>query len=134
MSKLFFRGWVGVIFLSLLLLEASAVLAQAPKPTPTPCQTGPNGEVICSLENPIASGETDVVKIIGRVLKAVIGMVGAVALLMFLFGSGDWLLSGGNPDKVKKGAQTMLWAAIGILVVLGSYFIVDLVFKAFVPR
>jgi hypothetical protein len=44
---------------------------------------------------------------------------------MFLMGGFAWLTAGGNEERVKKGSQTMLWAAIGVAVVFASYIIVS---------
>ena len=144
MFRHFVIGVVGFLIVStLFILGAGPGLAQTTpppaqtvpttpptKPGSSNCQPGQNGETVCTLENPIASGETDVTKILGQILKAAVGVVGAIALLMFIWGGVTWLISGGSEEKVKKGAQTMLWAAVGVLVVLGSYFLIDLVFRA----
>jgi hypothetical protein len=42
---------------------------------------------------------------------------------MFVWGGFSWLTSGGNAEKIKKGSQTMIWAAIGVMLVLSSYII-----------
>ncbi|OGF21664.1 hypothetical protein A2316_01240 [Candidatus Falkowbacteria bacterium RIFOXYB2_FULL_38_15] len=81
------------------------------------------------LESPIE--DTDIVPLIGRVIKTALGVVGAIALLMFVYGGLIWLTSGGSPDKIKKGMDVLIWVAIGLVVIFASYTLVDFVFTAF---
>ena len=52
-------------------------------------------------------------------------VVGSLALVMFVVGGFFYLTSAGNQERVKRGTQTMLWAAIGIAVVFSSYTILN---------
>ena len=72
-----------------------------------------------NLENPL--GEKDIRKIIGRVISAALGIVGSLALVIFIFGGVTWMTSGGNEEKIKKGKQMILWAALGLAVIFASY-------------
>jgi len=81
-----------------------------------------------TLENPLVT--SDIRVIIGRVIKALLGISGAVALLMFVWGGFQWLISGGSPDKIKKGKDTLLWAALGLVIIFTSYTIVTAVITA----
>ena len=86
-----------------------------------------------ALTNPIASGETNINKIVGMILKGVLGLTGTISLIMFVYGGFQWLLSRGEPGEVKKGLDTMLWAGIGLIVIFGSYAILDRIFQI-IPR
>jgi hypothetical protein len=81
-----------------------------------------------ALENPL--GETDIRLIIGRIISALLGISGALALLMFVWGGMQWLTSGGNTDRIKKGKDTLVWAVIGLVVIFTSYAIVRAVITA----
>ena len=80
------------------------------------------------LENPI-SAET-VPELISKILKAALGIVGALALLVFFDGGFRWLTSGGESAKVTAGKDAMKWAAIGLVVIFTSYGLVRFVFSA----
>lgn len=80
-----------------------------------------------SLENPLASGTTDVNVIIGTVIKGVLGVMGGVMLLMLVWGGSTWLIAAGNPEKIKSGTQTILWAIIGAVITLSSYVILKVI-------
>jgi len=70
--------------------------------------------------------------VIGRIIKALLGVVGAVALLMIVYGGMMMLTAAGSPDKVKKGKDVLTWAIIGSIVVLTSYMMVDYIINAIV--
>src|SRR3989338_3590357 len=72
-------------------------------------------------------GTTDAPKLIGRIIKASLGVVGSVALLMFIYGGFLWLTSAGSPDKITKGKNVIVWAVIGLVVIFLSYTMVDFV-------
>jgi len=84
-----------------------------------------NGQEVCTLENPLEGEKTEVVVIIGTVIKAALGIIGALTLLMLVWGGFQWLTSAGNPEKVKSGTQTMVWAVIGVILVFASYLLLS---------
>jgi len=101
-----------------ILLPFVAALAQ--QPAQTPC-TGN----LC-LQNPLGSINTPA-ELIGRVLNASFGIVGSLALVMFVYGGITWMTSSGNPEKVKKGRDVLIWAAIGLFIVFSAYALVRVV-------
>ena len=80
------------------------------------------------LTNPLHT--TDIRTIIGRIIQAILGVTGATALLMFVYGGFLWLISGGENDKVKKGKETMKWAVAGLAVIIGAYMIINTIITA----
>ncbi|OGH69362.1 MAG: hypothetical protein A2754_02410 [Candidatus Magasanikbacteria bacterium RIFCSPHIGHO2_01_FULL_47_8] len=75
------------------------------------------------LENPL--GTTDVPTLLGTLIKAALGIIGSLTLLMLIWGGFQWLTSAGNAEKVKSGTQTMIWAVIGVVLVFSSYLILS---------
>jgi len=80
-----------------------------------------------SLTNPIA--ESNPVKIVAYVIRAMLGVLGAITLLMFIYGGFMLVFSGGNEEQLKKGRGTLVWAIIGMAIVLSSYSILSYLFK-----
>lgn len=54
-------------------------------------------------------------------------IVGALALLFFIYGGFTWILSQGNPEKVKKGTDIVKAAIIGLIIVFGAYILVQFI-------
>jgi len=86
------------------------------------------GDNCVPLQNPLGA-QTDIRSIIGNVLQAAIGIMGSLALLVFVVGGFLWLTAAGREEQIKKGTQTMVWAAIGIVVIFSSYAIISLVLQ-----
>ena len=76
-----------------------------------------------SLDAPFGNSQTQTepVLIIAIVIQALLGIVGAGALLMFIWGGFQMIFSGGSEERIKKGRDTLLWAVIGMAVILSSY-------------
>ena len=102
-----------------LKIDISTALAATPTP-PTP--TYP-------LKNPLGTTQ-DIPTLAGVIIQAILGLVGSVALLMFIWGGFLWLTAAGNPDKIKQGRDTMVWAAVGIAFIFSSYIIVKFIITA----
>lgn len=76
------------------------------------------------------AGRLDLRVILGEIIAKVMGVAGALILLVFLYGGFMWLTAAGNPEHVKKGSQAMLWAVVGLFIIFASYGMLSLVFKA----
>lgn len=72
-------------------------------------------------------GEVRLTEIIGNVIEKLLGILGAGALLVFVYGGFLWVTAAGNSDKISTGASAMTWAAIGVCIIFSSYAIINLV-------
>jgi len=84
-----------------------------------------------SLPNPITGGEenVDVITIMLRIMQIALAIVDIFALFMFILGGFEFLVSAGNPERVKRAKDTLVWATIGILVITLSYSVLKFVFE-----
>lgn len=89
----------------------------------------------CALDNPTggkegAAKEGDCrsisifVTMLILVANYLFGIVGALALLFFIYGGFTLILSRGAPDSVKKGKDIMVAAIVGLIIVFGAYMLV----------
>ncbi|PSO46040.1 MAG: hypothetical protein BRC22_00125 [Parcubacteria group bacterium QH_9_35_7] len=95
--------------------------------SPQSVQAQNNSQQKVPLNNPL-NAET-VPGLIGSITSTLLSIVGSLALLAFVVGGVRWLVSGGKPEQIKKGANTMLYAIIGLFVVFGSYAILRLIIR-----
>lgn len=120
MKKLLF-----IFLFSFIILAPLAVsLAQTP-PAPagdatTPCPTCLTNP-LCPVNKPNCTSPQ---LLIGTIINAVLGVVGSLALLMFIYGGLTWMTSGGSAEKVKKGRDIIIWSAIGLAIIFMSYGLV----------
>jgi hypothetical protein len=80
------------------------------------------------LVNPL--GTTNIPQLIGRIIKAILGIIGSIAFLMFIYGGFLWMTAGGSPEAVKKGKETLIWATIGLATIFFAYAAVSFVINA----
>lgn len=72
----------------------------------------------------------DLIRIGLRVAQIIFGVIGSLALLMFVYGGVMMLISAGNSEKVSKAKGILTAAVIGLVIVFASYLIVDFTLKA----
>ena len=65
-----------------------------------------------------------------NIARYLFAIVGALALLFFIYGGFILILSQGNPEKVKKGTGSILSALIGLAVVFAAYVLVNFLGEA----
>lgn len=86
------------------------------------------GRAAVSITSPIPAKTLP--ELINNVIKGLLGVVGAISLLMIVIGGILWMTSGGNSERIKKGKDTLVWAVIGLVVVFLSYAIINFVFQS----
>jgi hypothetical protein len=119
---------ITLIFISLSLFLPS-IHAQGANPAGNNANTINIGNQITgkNLGVPAAPGTG----IIGTVTKNVISLFfafgGLAVLIFFVWGAFDWIVSGGDKEKVAGARKKMTNSIIGLVLLALSYFIVGLV-------
>jgi len=80
------------------------------------------------ITNPLPTA--DIPTLIGQIIKAALGIVGSIALLMFIYGGFMWLTSAGNEKKITQGKDAIVWAIIGLAIIFLSYALVGFVINS----
>lgn len=125
MKKIFFIFCAITILLPFLTLAADYT---PPAQAPASGQTASTPASSTTLPNPL--GTTNINDIIKRVIQTFLGILGGIALLMFLWGGAQWLVSRGNPKMVQAGKNTIIWAILGIIVIFSAYILLQFIFTA----
>ncbi len=81
-----------------------------------------------SLSNPL-DGIKQPEDLIGQIISSVLGIVGSLALVMFIYGGLIWMTAAGNSEQISKGKNILIWATIGLVVIFSSYALVNFVFS-----
>lgn len=119
---------IGIAAAFVLSLAVPAVVgAVAPPTSPT--------ELLNQTAN--ASGQTQtrgLVEIIGNIIQWILGLVGVILLIMFIYGGVLYATSAGNEDKVDTGKKVMLYAIIGVVIIALSFalsrYVIDALFQS----
>ncbi len=84
---------------------------------------------VVQLEDPLnLNQDAPIADLVGRVIQAFLGVIGIVALIMFVYGGTLWLISAGKADRVERGKDIFIWSTIGLVVIFSSYAITTFVF------
>jgi type IV secretory pathway VirB2 component (pilin) len=77
--------------------------------------------------NPGGGTTTDLNTMIKSVLNWIFGIIGIVAVVMIIIGGFNMMISAGDPGKVKKGKDTILYGIIGLVISILAFAIVNFV-------
>lgn len=119
---------MGVFVLLLGATIAAPVLADPVLKDPLPGGASINSSSSEGIKNPLEQGGiSTVTQLLGKVINWMLGLVGFIALIALITGGARMIMDFGNEEQVKKGKTTVLWAVIGLLVVILSYAIINIV-------
>lgn len=123
-----------MIFRHLKIYGILSVLAQALfwAPSVFAKHCPPETKRIC-LHNPLGEG-VDIYTVMGRVIQGFLGITGTIALAIFIYAGIILLTSAGNPDKIKKGKDALLWTSIALVIIFGSYALVNFIITGLTRR
>jgi len=68
--------------------------------------------------------------LLGNIIKTLLGIMGSVALCIFIYGGIMWMTAGGTEQTITKSQNTMIWAALGLFAVFCSYMIIKFLIKS----
>jgi hypothetical protein len=52
---------------------------------------------------------------------------GSAALAVMVYGGFLWILSGGNPERIKRGRDALTGAVIGVIIVISAWLIINFI-------
>ncbi len=84
---------------------------------------------VIELPNPLRISRID--DIVGLIINGLIFVAIPVVTLMVLIGAFQMLFSGGDPAKFENGKKTILYAVIGLVVIIVSRGVADIVVSIF---
>ena len=110
-----------ILALALVLTPTAFALADLTNLPSTPGCSSFGGALRCDASN------TSVNDIIVKVLNILLGVAFLVAVLFLVIGGFRYITSAGNEEVAGKGRATIINALIGIVVIILSYVIVQVV-------
>lgn len=77
-------------------------------------------------------GQASVGTIIAMIIRAGLGLLAAIFLVLMVFAGFQWMTASGNEQQIEKAQNTIKTAIIGLIIVLAAYAITYFIFK-FLP-
>ena len=125
-----------LLFDRILFFIVVAVFAAAPmfpQAFAAAVTSTPSEGIISTLQifgTDMGLSDTDPRIIVARLVRTAMGFVGIIMLLMILSSGVQFMISGGDEEKVGSAKKTFLNAIIGLIITLSAYSIVAFVLRA----
>jgi heme/copper-type cytochrome/quinol oxidase subunit 2 len=74
--------------------------------------------------NILPSWDADPKRVVSEIINYALFFIGAIALVFVIYGGVLYITSGGDSEKTTKARNTLMYAILGIIVVVISYAIV----------
>lgn len=71
----------------------------------------------------------NLIKFIGDLIRAALGIIGAILLVLVVYGGFLYATSTGDEKKVERGKNTLTYAIIGLIIIAGAFIFTDYVIK-----
>lgn len=72
-------------------------------------------------------GLCDIIQTGINIFRWILGILGGAALLLFVWHAFGFLIAGGNKEKIETSKKALIHTVIGIIIILGSWFLVNMV-------
>jgi hypothetical protein len=78
-------------------------------------------------EKGVCQDTADLRQILMRLLQIALGFTSLIALIIVIYGGFTWATAGGSPERVKKGRDILVWASVGLVVLVSAWSIISYV-------
>ncbi len=82
-------------------------------------------EYIQNFGETIGAGEADVGTAVGRIINIVLSILGLIATVLIIVGGFQWMMSGGNEEKIGEAKKLMMAGVVGLIIVVLAYAIAN---------
>jgi hypothetical protein len=72
----------------------------------------------------------DLASLIGSILRAALGLVGTIFLLLMLYAGFQWMTARGDSKKVEDAKKLITGAIVGVLIIASAYAVTSFVLTA----
>lgn len=77
------------------------------------------------------TAQTDVNPIISAIIQSILSFLGVIFVILIIYGGFLWMDAKGNEQQVEKAKNTLMYAAIGLGIVVAAYAISYFVISQF---
>ena len=114
-------GLLGVLFLAVFFVLLFYSF-------PVEAQTLTSNEVgVEIVEEPLGLPSTDIRIIIARIIRAALGLLGIILLVIIIYAGYLWMTAGGNDEQIGKAKNIIKNAVIGLIIIMSAYAITQFI-------
>jgi hypothetical protein len=67
---------------------------------------------------------------VNTIINVIIGVIGFVAVVVIILGGVQYTTSAGDPGKVKKAKDTILYGIVGLVIALLAFAIINFILSS----
>lgn len=72
--------------------------------------------------------------VVGKIIGVFLTLMGAIFLILIIYGGFTWMTASGEPEKIKKAQQIIKNAIIGLIIVLAANVITQFILQQIIFR
>lgn len=76
---------------------------------------------------PLPLSNISATSLVARVVNGLLGTMGALAMLMFVYGGVSWMLARGDTKRLSKSKAILIWSTLGLIAIFSAYAVISLV-------
>ena len=122
-----------IIALAIVLVAGIIALNASPVFADDICNT-PVSDEIKAASGCDSSSSKDLPKVVQNILNVVISIASIIAVIFIIIGGVQYMGSSGDPGKIKKAKDTILYAVIGLVVCALAFVIVNFVINTILKQ
>ena len=115
-----------LIFLTALLILPYFVFAKTTSATDTSLKG--RLQTVAEKGGYKVDGNVDLLTMAGLIINSILGLVGAIFIVLMILAGFQWMTAAGNEQKTEKALSMIKTAVIGLIIVLAAYSITYFVF------
>lgn len=86
-------------------------------------------EDLATVQESSGLSDSTLPEIIGYIIKAFLGTLGVIFLVLVIYGGYLWMTAGGDSDQVDKAKKIFINATVGLIIILASYAITSYIIE-----
>lgn len=122
------KNLLGASAVAVLMLMSGQTAFAASKTCPS--GTIRVGKTVNSLAECNIEKDDSLIPTIQVIINVILGVLGLVSVVFIILGGITYVTSSGDPGKIKKAKDTILYGIIGLVVALLAYAIVNFVLSS----
>ena len=82
----------------------------------------------------VGDGNNTLIDNVTNIINGIIAVLGLVCVVVMIIGGVNYMISLGDPGKVKKAKDTILYGLIGLVVCILAFALVNFVLKSIIAQ
>ena len=124
------KKYIKVISVGLVGVFALALLVPAAVDASSTTTSNPLKLLNETSKEAGVSTQRELPEVIGSIIQWVLGIVGIILLVMFVYGGVLYATSAGNEDKLETAKKVMLYAILGIVIIALAFVLTRYIISA----